>query len=92
MLKLAQVTSGGIPPSTSDLQHKSPSLLGNFVRRDQLATELGVSGRTLSRWQALRRGPPRVCVGRMILYDVEAVRAWLRSKEEHLSVSKNSRR
>lgn len=56
-----------------------------FLRREELAKQLGCSARTIDRWQALREGPPRVRIGRTILYNVESVRVWLRSREEQSS-------
>jgi excisionase family DNA binding protein len=47
----------------------------------EVARCLGVSRRTLSRWHALRVGPPRVSVGRTILYRKNAVEAWLVANE-----------
>jgi predicted DNA-binding transcriptional regulator AlpA len=64
------------PPSTLKF------VLDGFLRREELAQQLGLSPRTIDRWEALRKGPPRVCVGRTILYNVESVREWLRSKEQ----------
>ena len=61
----------------------APSLLGGeFIAPDDLAQELNVSPRTLHRWHTLRMGPPRVCIGRTILYRRAAVRAWLEGQEE----------
>jgi hypothetical protein len=55
--------------------------LGEYVTPDQLAQHLGVSVRTLSRWHARRIGPPRCSVGKLILYRVAAVRAWMAERE-----------
>jgi hypothetical protein len=55
--------------------------LGEYVTPDQLAQHLGVSVRTLSRWHARRIGPPRCSVGKLILYRVTAVRAWMVERE-----------
>jgi len=41
-------------------------VLDGFLRRQELAQQLGLSPRTIDRWEALRKGPPRVCVGRTI--------------------------
>jgi hypothetical protein len=78
-----------IPQSTNselifDVTKPVPStlVLDGFLRRGQLAQQLGCSTRKLDRMHALREGPPRVCVGRTILYNIESVRAWLRSQEE----------
>ena len=56
-------------------------ILDGFITREQLAAELGKSPRTIDRWEVRRIGPPRVIVGRTILYRVESVREWLRSCE-----------
>jgi predicted DNA-binding transcriptional regulator AlpA len=67
----------------SDPQYKAlaPLVLDGFLRREELAQQLGLSPRTIDRWDALRQGPPRVSVGRTILYNIESVREWLRSQE-----------
>lgn len=57
-------------------------LLEGFLRREELAQQLGVSPRTIDRWHTSRCGPPRVTVGRTILYNLNSVREWLRSREE----------
>jgi predicted DNA-binding transcriptional regulator AlpA len=62
-------------------------VLEGFLRREELAQQLGLSPRTIDRWQALRQGPPRVCVGRTVLYRVEAVRQWLQMREQQLETS-----
>lgn len=60
----------------------SHSILEDYVTPVQLAKELGVTMRTLSRWEALRIGPPRTIVGRKIFYKIEAVRIWLDAPEK----------
>jgi hypothetical protein len=55
--------------------------LGEYVTPNQLAQSIGVSVRTLSRWHAQRIGPPRCSVGKLILYRVPAVRAWMAERE-----------
>jgi hypothetical protein len=92
MLKL----SHEVPVPTSDsspspTQPEAPKLiLDGFVRREQLARLLDVSARTLDRWETLRKGPPRLCCGRTVLYDLKAVQDWLRSLPRH-SCAANSR-
>jgi predicted DNA-binding transcriptional regulator AlpA len=72
---------------------KDPRLiLEGFLRRDELARQISLSPRTIDRWQALREGPPRVHVGRTILYNVQSVREWLQSREQHASPVKKRRR
>jgi predicted DNA-binding transcriptional regulator AlpA len=73
----------------SDPQERSPAalVLDDFLRREQLAKLFGLSPRTIDRWEALRIGPPRVCIGRTILYNVQAVREWLLSNQTEPPVS-----
>lgn len=78
-----------IPPSQEISSNQL--LLDGYLRRDELAQQLGVSPRTIDRWQTSRCGPPRVAIGRTILYNLESVRQWLRSKEES-DASRSSRR
>lgn len=88
MLKLAiaPLAVSSVSASNGSLPVESVSerslVLQGFLRREELAKELGCSPRTIDRWQALRKGPPRVYVGRTILYHVESVREWLRSREQ----------
>jgi predicted DNA-binding transcriptional regulator AlpA len=84
MLRLLNTTSQKTPynPIPESQQDPLPKLiLDGFLRREELAQQLGLSPRTIDRWEALRKGPPRVCVGRTILYSVDSVREWLRSRE-----------
>jgi len=48
----------------------------------ELARELNVSKRTLSRWARLRKGPARIKIGRKIYYRKATVENWLRRSEE----------
>ncbi len=83
MLKLLTDSTHEVP-SSADTQEASTSklVLKEFLRRDELAQQLGISPRTILRWQALRKGPPRVCVGRTILYSIQSVCDWLHSREQ----------
>src|SRR5208282_2580949 len=69
-----------------------PHILDGFITREQLAAEFGKSLRTIDRWEVRRIGPPRIIVGRTILYRVEAVRAWLQSCERVPGLKRNERR
>ena len=100
MLKLPQDPSQELCTSVFDsptptgpaLVSDTSLVLEGFLRREELARQLGLSPRTIDRWQALREGPPRVHVGRTILYNVESVREWLRSREQKVPVPKKGRR
>lgn len=57
------------------------SILDGYLRRDELAKQLGVSPRTIDRWHTCRSGPPRITIGRTVLYSLESVKQWLCSNE-----------
>jgi hypothetical protein len=66
----------------ADDDRAGAGLLDDWMSRDALAAELGISVDTLSRWETRRIGPPCVRVGRRVLYRRGAVQDWLRSQEE----------
>ena len=70
-------------------QEAERPILAGFITADRLAKELGRSRRTLERWATLRLGPPRIVVGRMILYKADSVRAWLQAKERGVRRGRN---
>jgi transcriptional regulator with XRE-family HTH domain len=70
------------PSSDPQAKPLARLLFANFLHRDELAEALNVSPRTLDRWEALRKGPPRVRVGRTILYSIDSVADWLLSQEK----------
>lgn len=90
MLKLLDDEPQELCTAFSDVSQHSLSklVLDGFLRREEFAQQLGLSPRTIDRWEALRKGPPRVCVGRTILYNIESVREWLRSREQQSSPMK----
>ncbi|MCA2374792.1 helix-turn-helix domain-containing protein [Agrobacterium genomosp. 3 str. CIP 111-78] len=57
------------------------ALLDGYLTREQLAQELGVHKRTLWVWQNQPDGLPYTKVGGRLLFNVESVRHWIRSKE-----------
>lgn len=64
------------------------NVLEGYVTPPQLAQQLGVSKRTIARWEVQRIGPPRVVIGRQIFYRVVSVDAWLVSREQRRSRSR----
>lgn len=94
MLELRNDPPDNSPTTSTESQGKGPAklLLEDFLRREELAEQLGLSPRTIDRWHALRLGPPRVCVGRTILYSVQSVREWLRRRENQVAVPQKRRR
>ena len=53
----------------------------SFATRDQIAHELGITTRTLQRWQN-EEGLPVIRVGRLRRYSRENVAAWFLSREQ----------
>jgi hypothetical protein len=52
-----------------------------YVSPWRLASMLGVSVRTLSRWGVAGTGPPKIKVGRKVLFDLLKLSDWLTSRE-----------
>ncbi len=52
-----------------------------YFSKEEMAEELGVTPRTLDRWWAERKGPPRTYVGRTPCYLKSSSRQWLESGE-----------
>jgi len=42
---------------------------------------LGVTVRTLARWNACRIGPPKIKIGKTVLFDLAKVPEWLAARE-----------
>ena len=63
------------------------SLFEGYITAGELCKQIGqmkggrpIARRTLERWHSLRVGPPRVRVGRIAVYRVDDVRAWLQEQ------------
>ena len=78
-------------PQTVGVEQK-PALLADYLRPEEVARALGVSVRTLSRWTALRQGPPRIKIGRQTLFAATSLRRWLTSLEQSPSQSESRQR
>jgi hypothetical protein len=70
----------------------STDVLDGYLEKKLLAAQLGRSPRTLDRWHTRRVGPPRVALGRRILYRVDSVRAWLQGCEQRQGRKRIARR
>lgn len=57
-------------------------VLDDWMSRDDLSQELGVSTDTLCRWETQRRGPPCIRIGKRVMYRRASVRDWLVKQEE----------
>ncbi len=58
------------------------NLLADWISRELLARELGLTPDTLARWQARREGPPCTRLGRKTFYRRAAVQDWIRAQEQ----------
>jgi hypothetical protein len=65
------------------------NLLADWISREQLARELGLTADTLARWEARRQGPPCTRIGRKTLYRRVAVQDWIRAQEQVHPVRKS---
>ena len=70
------------PPEPVARASADQTLLSDYLTPRKVAAELGICEKTLARWHAARRAPPRVTVGRRLLYRREAVSAWLLKREQ----------
>ena len=60
-------------------------LLDEYLSREELAHELGVTGRTIIRWQNQPGGLPFVKLGARVRYRRAAVEAWLKAGETQVT-------
>src|SRR5438105_15841444 len=52
-----------------------------YITPQRLADLLRVSVRTLARWDARRIGPPKITIGKTILFDIAKLPEWLAARE-----------
>ena len=57
-------------------------ILADYWTKQELAKQLKTTVRTVERLEEQRIGPPRVVIGRIVLYRKEAVKDWLLSLEK----------
>lgn len=53
----------------------------HYIRQERLATMLGVTARTLARWNARGIGPPKITIGKTVLFDLAKLPDWLATRE-----------
>ena len=58
-----------------------PGLLSDWISREDLAGQLSVTTDTLARWATQGSGPPRIRIGRRVLYRRSSVEKWLSAME-----------
>ena len=69
--------------------HEPLDLLADWISREQLACELGLTSDTLARWEARRQGPPCTRIGRKSFYRRAAVHDWIWAQEQVHPVRKS---
>ena len=57
------------------------NILADYLNRDALAAELGVSARTVARYETEANGLPSVMIGGRRKYKIDSVKAWLERRE-----------
>jgi predicted DNA-binding transcriptional regulator AlpA len=55
--------------------------LSDWISREDLAGQLLVTTDTLARWATKGSGPPRIRIGRRVLYRKSSVEKWLSEME-----------
>lgn len=63
------------------MDQSQDSVLHGYLTKTQLAQSLGKSQRTLDRWHITGDGPPRVEIGRTVLYAKSSIEEWLKGRE-----------
>jgi DNA-binding transcriptional regulator YiaG len=61
-----------------------------YVRQQRLARILGVTARTLARWNSRGIGPPKITIGKTVLFDLAKLPDWLAARET--APTRNTRR
>jgi hypothetical protein len=67
------------------------ALLEGYIDRPTLARELGVSVRSVARYETLPDGLPSLMIGGRRLYKLASVRAWLEARERRPNPSRARR-
>jgi excisionase family DNA binding protein len=66
----------------SNLTQNSRGVLDELIDRETAAHLLGVSARTLDRWQSEGSGPARINLGRKVRYRRSSLEAWVAGRED----------
>jgi hypothetical protein len=73
----------GTPPPTLAETGEVEIAGRRYLTPERLAKLLDKTPRTLARWDARRIGPPRIKIGKTVLYDLSRLPDWLASREAH---------
>lgn len=72
-------------------QDQPLNLLADWISREQLAAELGLTRDTLARWEARQLGPPCTRIGRKVFYRRASVEAWISAQEQSRPAARTRR-
>jgi predicted DNA-binding transcriptional regulator AlpA len=72
-------------------QDQPLNLLADWISREQLAGELGLTRDTLARWEARQLGPPCTRIGRKVYYRRTSVEAWINAQEQSRPAARTRR-
>jgi hypothetical protein len=80
---LADAPIGKPEPDAAADPYRGDIILADrrYATRPGLAKLLGVTPLTLARWDETRIGPPRIKVGKLVLYDLDKLPDWLERHE-----------
>ena len=71
----------GVSPATLAATGEIKIAGRRYITVARLAAMLDITMRTLSRWAAARIGPPKIKVGKGVLFDLAKLPGWLASRE-----------
>jgi hypothetical protein len=62
-----------------------------LISQEQVAKMIGVKVSALQKWRVLGRGPDFIKVGGLVRYEVDALKAWLKSRTRSAQSSNGKR-
>lgn len=65
-----------------EMQSERANSVSDLLTADEVAELLGISRQTLYRWARLRKGPPRIKIGRTCFYRSLPLHDWILTHEE----------
>lgn len=69
----------------------STQFLEDYMTREQIARELGMAPRSLTRWQSMPDGIPFIKVGGKVFFRKSSVLAWLEARETRKNPTRKGR-
>lgn len=80
------------PNETQPQAYAPRPIMGDYLSRQELADELGLTFRTLELWAHGRKGPPVVIIGRKAHYHRDDIAAWLEAQRTPRKTAPRARR